>query len=131
MIHIRPSAANFVAFVAVVVSSVLCAADPQPPQAFVDTTYVAPTGRVISVPAGGSLQAAIDSAVYGDVIELAQGATFTGNFALRQKSGSGWITIRTSAPDGTFPAPGTRVQSTLHASMMPKIVTARDVAAIY
>ena len=33
-------------------------------------------GRVISVPAGGSLQAAIDAAVPGDTIQLQPGATY-------------------------------------------------------
>ena len=36
----------------------------------------------ISVPAGGNLQAAIDAAKPGDVIELAAGATFDGPFTL-------------------------------------------------
>src|SRR5215212_6158685 len=51
----------------------------------------------VSLPSGGNLQAAIDSAAPGDVIELAAGATFTGNFVLPQKSGSSYITIRTGA----------------------------------
>ena len=44
----------------------------------------------------------------GDVITLAAGATFTGPFTLPDKSGSAWITVRTSAPGGLPPA-GTRV----------------------
>ncbi|HYF48276.1 MAG TPA: fibronectin type III domain-containing protein [Planctomycetota bacterium] len=131
MFNIRASATIFVALLTVVISAVLKGADPEAPRSYVNTTPVAPTGRTIVVNAGGSLQAAIDSAVYGDVIELQAGATFTGNFALRAKSGTGWITIRTSTPDGTFPAPGTRVQPASHAALMPKIVTSRDVAAIY
>jgi hypothetical protein len=55
---------------------------------------------VTLVPAGASLQAAIDAAVPGDTLQLAAGATFTGNFVLRAKSGAGVITITTA---GTLP----------------------------
>ena len=41
----------------------------------------------IRVAAGGDLQAALDRANAGDVIELASGATFVGNFVLPAKSG--------------------------------------------
>lgn len=76
------------------------------PRAWVNTDWVEPTGKVISVPAGGNLQAAIDGAQRGDVIELQAGATYTGNFTLPAKSGTGWIVIRSS---GKLPPPGTRV----------------------
>ena len=56
--------------------------------------------RSVQVAAGGNLQAALDSAVAGDIIELQAGATFTGNFVLAQKSGTGYITIRTQASEG-------------------------------
>jgi hypothetical protein len=94
---------------------------PELPRVFVDTTYVAPTGATITVNAGGSFQAALNAAQPGDVIRLAAGATFTGPFTLPNKTGTGWITIRTSAPDSSLPAPGTRV-TPAHAAVMPKIV---------
>src|SRR5882724_3698698 len=56
-------------------------------------------GSIVSVRAGGNLQAALDNAFCGDTIELQSGATFTGRFLLRAKQcDSGhWIVIRTSA----------------------------------
>src|SRR5262245_10032388 len=43
---------------------------PALPQARVDTTYVQPTGRTISVGVGGNFQAALNDALPGDVITL-------------------------------------------------------------
>ena len=65
----------------------------------------------ISVPAGGNLQAAIDAAKPGDVIELAAGATFDGPFKLRAKAGmsaTSRITIRSVLSSG-LPAAGVRI----------------------
>jgi hypothetical protein len=67
----------------------------------------------INVAAGGNLQTAIDNAALGDRILLEAGATFTGNFVLRNKlTGSGYITIRTDAADGDLPAAGVRIDPT-------------------
>jgi hypothetical protein len=66
------------------------------------------TGRTLSVKSGQSLQRAIDTARVGDVIVLQAGATFRGNFRLRKKTGTGWITIRTSTSDANLPV-GRRV----------------------
>jgi hypothetical protein len=76
------------------------------PRVTVDTRYVPPTGNTIVVPAGGNLQAALNAAERGDIIQLAAGATFTGNFVLPAKPGSGWITITTAT---ALPPAGTRV----------------------
>lgn len=62
----------------------------------------------ISVGPGGDLQAAINGAAAGDVIILTPGATYTGNFVLPARSGSGVVTIRTRADD-QLPRPGERV----------------------
>lgn len=97
------------------------------PRVYLDTRYSAPTGRVISVPAGGSLQAAIDNAARGDVIELPAGATFTGNFLLPPKPGAGWITIRTA---GALPAEGTRMMPSAAAGLA-KISTPNSMPALY
>jgi len=67
------------------------------------------TGSTIDVPAGGDLQAAIDTAQPGDTIVLAAGAVYRGSFMLPNKSGSSFITIRSSAPASTVPADGVRV----------------------
>ena len=70
------------------------AATPELPRAYVDTTYVPPTGATLFVPAGGNLQAALDAAHPGDVVTLQPGATFTGPFTLPVNAGTGWIIVR-------------------------------------
>ena len=101
---------------------------PERPRILLDTTYSTPTGRQLSVPAGGDLQGALDSAQPGDAIVLQAGGTYTGNFTLPAKSGSGWIHVQTSALS-SLPAPGTRV-GPANASLMPKIVSPNTTAAI-
>jgi hypothetical protein len=64
---------------------------------------------VINVPAGGNLQAAINAAQPGDVIQLQPAATFTGNFLLPAKPGSQFITIRTALEGTALPGPDTRI----------------------
>jgi hypothetical protein len=78
------------------------------PQAYVDTKYSLPTGKTITVNAGGNLQAAIDQANPGDVIELQAGVTFSGNFILRKKASTRWIYIRTSN-ELKLSTPGSRI----------------------
>src|SRR5205809_492696 len=99
---------------------------PELPRVFLDTTLVPPTGTTIAVSSGGDLQAALNAAQPGDVITLQAGATFTGPFTLPNKAGTGWITVRTSAPDSSLPAPGTRVTPS-YAAVMPKIVAGSNV----
>jgi hypothetical protein len=60
----------------------------------------------IRVAADGDLQAALDRANAGDVIELASGATFTGNFVLPAKSGARYTILRTAATAGLPDADG-------------------------
>jgi hypothetical protein len=114
----------------------LAPGDPEPPRVFLDTTYAAPAGKTINVNAGGSVQAAIDQAQPGDVIRLQAGATFTGNFRLPKKSGSGqqgqkdWIVIRTSAADADLPPPGTRVTPAMSV-MMPKLISPGGDPVVY
>jgi hypothetical protein len=101
---------------------------PTAPLTF-STTYAAPTGKTITVNAGGDLQAAINSALLGDTIVLQAGATFTGPFTLPNKtSGTGWIYIQSSAYS-SLPAPGTRVAIS-DAANMPKLVVAATVGRI-
>src|SRR2546421_12637253 len=78
---------------------------PAQPQAFLDTTYTPPSGQIIAVPAGGDVQAALNSANPGDVITLAAGATFTGPCVLPNKPGAGWICGPTGAPNTALPPP--------------------------
>src|SRR5687768_12829296 len=69
---------------------------PALPTTFVDTSLVPSTGQTIQVGAGGDLQAALNSAQPGDVVSIAPGATFVGNFTLPKKAGDGWITVRSA-----------------------------------
>ena len=78
------------------------------------------SAATIAVAAGGNLQAALDAANPGDTITIAAGATFNGPFKLPVKSGTGVITIRTSAPDSSLPAAGQRIDPS-YSKFLPKI----------
>jgi hypothetical protein len=68
------------------------------------------------------LQAALNAANLGDVIELQAGATYSGKIQLPNKTnGTGWIIVRSSAWQN-LPRPGTRV-GPQHAPLMAKITT--------
>src|SRR5262249_15979438 len=85
----------------------------------------------ITVNSGSDLQLAINSAQPGDVILLQAGATFTGNFVLPVKPGSGpAITIRSSAADSNLPAAGQRIQPSVHAMYLPKIKSRKTSPAL-
>jgi len=103
---------------------------PTPPRAFIDTSYRPPTGRTFSVAKGGDLQGALKAAQPGDVIALEPGAVFQGNFGLPKKAGTGWIIVRSGAPDDKLPPPGTRVTPSL-APLMPKLVSPDSNPAVY
>jgi len=64
--------------------------------------------KIVQLAAGANLQAALDSAAPGDVIELPPGATYVGNFVLPAKSGSSYITLRTS-PSEDLPKANERI----------------------
>lgn len=53
-------------------------------------------GKIIRVPKGGNLQAAVDQANGGDIIELQAGAVYS-EIILRKKALADFVTIRTSA----------------------------------
>lgn len=115
----------------VVVADTVAQAPPSSaelPRVYVDTRLVEPTGQLLRVAAGGDLQAAIDKAQPGDVVEIEAGAIFKGNFKLPAKAGSRYVTIRTSAYT-RLPAPGTRV-TPAHAALMPKILSVGAAPAI-
>jgi hypothetical protein len=93
------------------------------------TTTVASTpsnGRTLRVGAGSNLQAALDTALPGDRILLAGGATYRGNFVLRAKAATsglpgGWITVMS---DGALPPEGTRLTATTAPSFnLPHLVS--------
>jgi hypothetical protein len=92
------------------------------PAVFLSTTYVPPTGSVISVASGANLQAALDSAGCGQVVELAAGATFTGIFWLNKTCPpTNRIHVRSSG-FASLPPPGHRV-SPASAGSMAKLVS--------
>lgn len=74
-----------------------------------------------------SIQAAIDAASYGDVILLRAGETFVGHYILRAKSGTGWIEIRSDAPESDLPAAGTRLVPSDRGGSTPRTRLARIV----
>ncbi|MEN3339111.1 MAG: hypothetical protein V7647_2787 [Acidobacteriota bacterium] len=86
----------------------------------------------VPVAAGADLQAALNAANPGDVLMLAEGATFTGNFILPDKPGTSVITVRSGAADATVPGTGVRITPAFAARLaklqspntMPAIVTA-------
>src|SRR3954452_3516902 len=90
----------------------------------------AANAATIAVPAGRDFQAAVSAAKAGDVITLAPGATYSGNFVLPNKGAlSGFITIRSAAPDSQLPGPGVRM-TPAYASLLPKIRSANNVSAL-
>lgn len=98
------------------------------PRTFLDTRIPTST-RTLTVASTGNLQAALDSAQYGDEIVLPAGATYTGNFVLpfrSSTSGAGWIVVRTN---GSIPGAGTRVAPS-DAAQMAKLVSPNNEGAI-
>jgi Right handed beta helix region len=78
---------------------------------------------VVTVPAGGNLQEAIDNARPGDTLVLAAGATYVGNFvlpALPAKSGNSYITIRSAGEGDAPPRAGQRILPS-HAVRLAKL----------
>ncbi len=99
----------------VVAQAIAPAVDPTPVPPPVVTPPPVPTTTTIAVPHGGDLQAAINNARPGDTILLEAGATFSGNFTLPAKTGTGYVTIRTNIAD---PVPaGTRITPAAAASL--------------
>ncbi|MDP9161283.1 MAG: putative Ig domain-containing protein, partial [Acidobacteriota bacterium] len=68
-------------------------------------------GTSVLVSGGGNLQSALNLANCGDTIQLQAGTTYIGTFTFPAKScdDNHWIVVRTSAPDSSLPAEGTRV----------------------
>ena len=113
------------------VSGTAIANVPTLPQALPSTTVGAPT-RVVRVPAGGDLQAALNAARPGDEIRLAAGATYTGNFVIPGTTAcsvSEWITVRSDVSDAQLPVSGVRMTPAA-ATGLAKIVTNNGTAAL-
>ncbi len=54
-------------------------------------------GRIIRVPPGGNVQAALNTAESGDIVELQAGAVYGGTITLPSKPHTDFVTIRSSA----------------------------------
>lgn len=78
----------------------------------------------VNVPAGGDLQAALNSATPGQTITLAAGATYTGNFVLPAKTAGAAITVKSSAT-----LPDRRILDT-DESLMPVLKSANALQAL-
>ena len=87
------------------------------------------TAATHNVPAGGDLQAALNAAQPGDIIELQAGETYTGNFRLPVKDGEEFIVVRTGGSDPGLPRPGSRV-GPRHAPLLAKIRSGNGSSAL-
>jgi hypothetical protein len=100
------------------------------PRSLVDVRWVAPTGQTIRVGPNDNLQSALDRAKPGDVIRLASGATYFGNFTLPTKvCGTAPIVVRTDVPDADLPGEGVRITPAA-APRLAKIATRNDKPAL-
>jgi hypothetical protein len=95
---------------------------PELPRTLLDTRLRPSAGRRITVAAGGDLQRSLDNAQPGDVVAIAAGAEFVGPFVLPKKEGTGWITIRSDAPDSVLPPEGNRI-TPAYSPRLPKLIT--------
>ncbi len=101
---------------------------PALPAASVNVSMPRVTGRSIKVPAGdnAALQAALNAAVGGDEVVLANNADYVGNFILPKHSGTDVVVVRSETVN--VPA-GTRVTPS-RASSFARISTTNVAAAI-
>jgi hypothetical protein len=83
----------------------------------------------LTVPAGGDLQAALETAQPGDTIVLEPGATYIGNFRLPVKEGDAYIVLRTGGDARRLPGPGTRI-SPAHAPLLAKLKSPNEFGAL-
>jgi len=100
------------------------------PRSLVDVRWVAPTGQTIRVGPNDNLQSALDRAKPGDVIRLASGATYFGNFTLPTKvCGTAPIVVRTDVPDADLPGEGERITPAA-SPRLAKIATRNNMPAL-
>lgn len=95
------------------------------PRVRVESGVVTPKGKVLRVAAGGDLQRALTAAKCGDVVTLAAGATYSGNFVLPLKSCTlGNPVVLRTVQDASDPPEGTRMRPSL-AARLAKLVSPR------
>lgn len=95
---------------------------PELPREYINTSIPQTSGIVRQVFSGNNLQTVLNAAQMGDTITLEAGASFSGNFTLPAKQGSGWIIVRTSNLAG-IGAEGQRT-TPANAGAMAKIIGA-------
>jgi hypothetical protein len=84
--------------------------------------------RTISPATGGALQAALDTARYGDEILLNPSVTYVGNFVFSKRAGTGWITVRSSS--SSLPAAGIRIRPS-NAALLGKLQSAHHAIPVF
>jgi hypothetical protein len=99
---------------------------------YLNANTASPPGRTLRVNGGPTaardLQAALNAAAPGDIVELQAGASFVGHFILPEKRGSAWVVIKSSGETG-LPPQGSRI-TPANAASLPKIITPNADAAI-
>jgi hypothetical protein len=111
------------------IESVNVTAGSAPPGPVPPVPPVSGSGGIITVNAGGDLQAAIDQAQPGDTIVLQAGATFIGNFVLPAKPGSAYVTITSSGDRSRLPGENTRIDPS-YSPLLAKIKSPNSASAI-
>lgn len=107
---------------------------PEMPQEWIETCLPT-TDKTISVCAVGcdfnntQLQQAIQAAELGTTILLEQGISYTGPFDLPEKSGEGWIVIRTAMDDNLLPPANQRI-APASSPLLAKILAKPGLSAI-
>lgn len=77
---------------------------------------------------GANLQEAIDKARGGEVLCLARGGRYVGNFMLRGRPDTGWVVVRTGLRAGEGPAAGERARPSASAPFAKIIARSTDLA---
>jgi Purple acid Phosphatase, N-terminal domain/Right handed beta helix region len=94
---------------------------PELPRVYVNTSLPVQSGTVRNVASDcGNLQAQLNAAQLSDTIVIPAGAVCRGSYTLPNKTGNGWIVIRSSASN-SLPS-GVRV-TPAQAGLMPKILS--------
>ncbi len=79
-----------------------------------------------SIKDGGDLQGALNKAKGGDVICLASGGQYVGNFTLPSRPDTGWVVVRTDIQAADVAEAGTRIRPTQSAALAKLIARTSD-----
>ena len=130
---IRPfSFAGVVVILAAVLTPAVmfAATAPEPPRLYVDTRAVSSTGHTSRCRRAMTFRQRSTTPAPGTRSRRSRGRHVHGKLLrLPNKSGTGWIVVRTSAPDSSLPSAGTRI-TPASAPGLPKVVSPNSGAAI-